>query len=295
MKLTLYLAAIAVGSAAPLCSQQVGGNTSRTWPGQRVIMLRGFGAVHTARDSTRERTFVGINIVMPVSRVEGRHVWVVSTSGSDSGWVPIEHARLLYGSLAYFDSLLTRNPNSWDSFLRRAEAEHALNLRDDATMDYSRAIKLRPREAFLYLRRGRHYSTLKDCRRALEDFDTAIRLAPTSARQGYNLRAELYSLESGVYVGCPDSSVRNRDLGLTLAKRAVALDHSRATLLTILAAAYANAGDYQKAAQVQREALARADFPPGYQGENEKQLAEYLTACRAHAAESGESRDSVCK
>jgi hypothetical protein len=294
MKLTPYLAGISV-FAAPLHSQQLAGDTSQLAPGQRIIMLRGFGAVHTARDSSRERTFVGINIVMPVSRVDGRHVWVVSTSGGDSGWVSVERARPLYGSLAYFDSLLTSDPNNWDSFLRRAEAEHALNLRDDATMDYSRAIALHPREAFLYLRRGRQYSTLKNCRQALNDFDTAVRLAPTSARQGYNLRAELYGLESGVYAGCADSSVRNPDLALALAKKAVALDHSRATLLTILAAAYANVNDYQNAARVQRAALARADFPPGYRKENEEHLAEYVTACRAHAAAGGKSRDPVCK
>ena len=76
-----------------------------------------------------------------------------------------------------------RDPRDWDAYLRRAEAEHALNLRDAATFDYSKAIALHPGEAFLYLRRGRHYNTVKRCMQALEDFDRAIDLTPTSAHQ----------------------------------------------------------------------------------------------------------------
>jgi len=71
------------------------------------------------------------------------------------------------------------------------------------------AIELHPAEAFLYLRRGRHYNSLRACDRALSDFDKAITLAPTSALQGYNLLVELYSLESSVYSGCPDSTRRD--------------------------------------------------------------------------------------
>src|SRR5207244_12127039 len=88
-----------------------------------------------------------------------------------------------------------RQPDRWGAYLRRAEAEHALNQRDAATADYGKAIELHPAEAFLYLRRGRHYHALRACDRALSDFDKAITLAPTSAPQGYNLVVELYSLE----------------------------------------------------------------------------------------------------
>src|SRR5205814_3784441 len=67
-----------------------------------------------------------------------------------------------------------------DAYLRRAEAEHALNQREAATQDYGAAIRLHPLEAFLYLRRGRHYTTLHACDKALSDFDKATSLAPTS-------------------------------------------------------------------------------------------------------------------
>jgi hypothetical protein len=52
--------------------------------------------------------------------------------------------------------LSERNPNDWDAYLRRAEANQALNQREAAALDYTKAIALHPSEAFLYLRRGRH-------------------------------------------------------------------------------------------------------------------------------------------
>jgi len=244
--------------------------------GQRIVMLRGFGAVHLGDANDAPQTRVGINLVMPVRRVDGRRVWIVSTSGGDSGWVDVGDIRLLSGVIAYFDSSIARDPQNWDAYLRRAEAEHALNLRDAATADYSRAIDLHPNEAFLYLRRGRHYNTLKDCPKEMADFERAIALAPRSMSQDYNLVAELHSLESGVYFGCPDTTFRDSARGLALAKQAVAEDGSRATLETILAAAYAQAGDAINAVKTQRHALARPDFPPGYRAEAEQALARYV-------------------
>lgn len=252
-------------------------DTAGGWVGQRIIMLQGMGAVHVADTSDVTRTRVGINLVMPVRRVSGREVWIVSTSGGDSGWVDIGSVRLLNGAIAHFDTLVARDPRDWDAYLRRAEAEHALNVRDASTADFSKAIALHPSEAFLYLRRGRHYNTLKECAKEIEDFDRAVALAPTSARQDYNLVAEVHSLAAGVYFACPDTTFRDYSRGLALAKRAVDEDSSRATLVTILAAAYAQSGDLTNAVKTQRRALARPDFPPGYRDEAERELARYIS------------------
>jgi hypothetical protein len=276
----LILAAFLPLAKADAAAQTISGD-SAAWIGQRIIMLHGMGAVHEPGKGPEPRTEVGINLVMPVHRIEGRRVWVVSTSGGDSGWVDIAGVRLLTGSTAYFDSLITADPRDWDAYLRRAEAEHALNARDASTADYSKAIELHPDEAFLYLRRGRHYNTLRECAREVEDFDIAIKLAPTSARQDYNFIAEVTSLEAGVYFACADTTFRDYARGLALAKQAADADPSRATLVTILAAAYAQSGDYANAVRTQRQALARADFPPAYRAENERTLARYVAAAAA--------------
>lgn len=250
------------------------------WLGLPIVMLRGWGAVHHANHD-RARTAVGINIVTTVVRVEGSRLWVNSTGADTSGWIDSRDVLPLTQAIPYFDSLIARNPLDWDAYLRRAEAEHALNQRDAAIADYTKAIDLHPGEAFLYLRRGRHYNTLKSCENELRDFETAIRLAPHSSRQDYNLVAELYSLESGVYANCPDVAFRNPQRALATALRAVALDPSRPTLLTILASAYERSGDFKQAIKFQRQALESPRFPPGYREDAERQLHHYEQALAA--------------
>ena len=263
MRIRLIVAAVVV-----LCGQSL---PAQELVGQRIIMLRGWAAVRHA-DNDRARTSVGINLVSEVVRVQGDRVWVGSTGGDDSGWVDRKDVLPLSEAIAYFDQAIQQNARDWDAYLRRAEVKHALNQRESATADYTRAIELHPTEAFLYLRRGRHLMTRKICDGAMRDFAQAIRLAPTSVRQDYNLTAELYSLQSGVYASCPDGAFRDGRRAVETAAQAVSLDPSRPTLLTILAAAYASANDFSSAVQFQQRALNSSRFPSGYRDEAERQL-----------------------
>jgi tetratricopeptide (TPR) repeat protein len=272
---------VLLSGAALLCPTLVG-QTPRAspgagaaWVGQRIVMLNGMGEVHRLVDSTQASTAVGINLVAPVARAEGRRLWIVATSGDDSGWVDSSAVRRLSEAIPYLDTLIERDSSDWGAYLRRAEAEHALNQREPATLDYTRAIDLYPREAFLYLRRGRHYTTLHDCDRALEDFDKAIAWAPTSAAQGYNLTAELYSLESGVSSGCTDSTRRDPGRALAAIQHAIALDSSRTTFLVILAGAYASGGDLRAAVKALKRALDSPRAAPAYRDAWQRQLGEY--------------------
>ena len=110
---------------------------------------------------------------------------------------------------------------------------------------------------------------------AMRDFAEAIRLSPTSVRQDYDLTAELYSLQSGVYASCPESAFRDGRRAVETAAQAVALDPSRPTLLTILAAAYASTNDFASAVQFQQRALNSSRFPPRYRDDAERQLRQY--------------------
>jgi tetratricopeptide (TPR) repeat protein len=275
---SILIVAICLHGLAVTTQANSGANqTDQLGVDEPIVMLRGWGAVHHAAHD-RARTAVGINIVTTVARVEGSRLWVTSTGGDNSGWIDSREVLPLTQAIPYFNSLIAHNPLDWDAYLRRAEAEHALNQRDVATADYTRAIELHPGEAFLYLRRGRHYNTLKLCENELRDFETAIRLAPHSSKQDYNLVAELYSLESGVYANCPDVAYRDPRRALATARRAIALDPTRPTLLTILAGAYERSGDLQKAIKAQRQALASPRFPPGYRQDGERQLRHYEQA-----------------
>jgi len=267
----------AIGAQLVSAPQQ---QSEKSWAGQPIVMLHGWGAVHH-RDRDLARTSVGINIVTTVVRVEGHRLWLNSTGGDNSGWVDVKDVLLLSQAVPYFNALIASNHRNWDAYLRRAEAEHALNQREAATNDYSKAIELHPAEAFLFLRRGRHYNTLKSCESALHDFEEAIRLTPHSAKQDYNLKAELYSLESGVYANCPDISLRDPRRAIVTARRAVTLDPSRPTLLTILADAHARAGELEQAIKFQQQALSSPRFPPAYREGAEQQLHQYQQALAA--------------
>jgi tetratricopeptide (TPR) repeat protein len=202
---TLFLSGECIGQQSP----SGGTDSLRSWVGQRILILKGLGEVHRAAESSRVRSSVGINLVSGVARAERSRLWIRSTSGNDSGWVDTTIAIRLSEAIPYLSAMIARDSANWDLYLRRAEAEHALNQREAATVDYTTAIRLHPTEAFLHLRRGRHYNTVHECDKELADFEQAIALRPTSAPQGYDLIAELYSLESVVYSGCPDSTRRD--------------------------------------------------------------------------------------
>src|SRR5260370_15577687 len=272
------IACVCLLAGAPALSQTVRVLADSGWVGQRIVMLKGMGEVHSPLDSTHVASAVGINLVTSVVRVEGHRLWVVSTGGVDSGWVDSVAVRRLPEAMPYLTALIERDPSNWDAYLRRAEAEHALNGRQVGTLDYSKAIDLHPSEAFLYLRRGRHYATLHICAEALNDFEKAISLAPSSTPQSYNLVAELYSLESGVYSGCPDSTRRDPLRAIAAIQHAIALDSTRATFLVILANAYASGGNLRAAIEALKRALALPGAAPLYRSELERQLGEYQRA-----------------
>ena len=244
------------------------------WAGKRIVLLHGLGEFHPG-DGSSVRDAVGVNLVTVVVRIDGDRVWIDSTGGDQRGWVEKNNAMLLEDAPPYLEGLVRDDPTNWDAWLRRAEVEHALNQREASLADYTKAISLHPGEAFLFLRRGRHLWTMRDCQRALADYQRALDLSSRSAVSGYDLAAEVLSLQAGVYDGCPDTSFRDSKKALAADQGAVRRAPERPTLLSILAAAYASAGNFEKAAETQRQALASPQFPPGYREQGTAQLQSY--------------------
>jgi tetratricopeptide (TPR) repeat protein len=248
------------------------------WDGKRIVMLTGFGD-YFAQSSDGKTVLVkpdglGVNIVAVAHSVEGDRVWIEANGNGDApvGWINKGNAILLDGAIEYFTSRVEHDPHDWDSFLRRAEAEHALNKRDAAIADYSRAIELHSEEPFLFLRRGRMFRILKNCPRAAADFEQAARLRPDWA--------EAYNMAAGVYVDCPDASWRDPAKAIALIKHAMTLSPNP-TYLTVLALAYFRSGDLDKAVAEQRQAVESPAFPPGYREEALRQLHDYEAALAA--------------
>jgi hypothetical protein len=231
-----------------------------TWIGQRIIILRGLGEVNTIDTNGNIQTKEVPNIVAPVSRIEGDRIWILSPGEiTPGGWVDKGNVILLTEAISYFSALIEKNPKDWDAYFRKADAEHALNKREEAILDYSSAIQLDPGNAYLYFRRARSYHARQMCDKAIADYGEVIRLSHDSI-----MSADAYSRQAGLYANCPDSSMQNPKKAIALAEKAISLDKSHPAYLTLLASAYARDGQIEKAIIAQKKAIDSPNFPPGY-------------------------------
>src|SRR6516162_2419982 len=231
-----------------------------SWAGRRIVILKGFGDYFAAGRNGRPRLIkpegLGVNIVAVVDHLDGDRAWIRANGAGDSavGWVQKSNTIFLEDAVSFFTSQIRKNVNDWDPYLRRAEAEHALNQREAALADYTRAIELHPGEPFLYVRRGRHSQTMRACLEASVDFQEAAKLKPRWA--------EPYNLLAGVYANCPDPKYRDPQKVIGAIQRAIALDSGRhPTYLTVLALAYFQSSQLEKAVSTQKDALASPAFP----------------------------------
>ena len=132
---------------------------------------------------------------------------------------------------------------------------------DKAVADFNEAVRLAPKCAGAYDSRGVAWQGKGEIDRGIADFNTAIRLDPKDA-QGYNNMSWLRST-------CPQSRYRDGKEALELATKACKLSRGKNYKnLDTLAAAYAEAGEFDEAVQWQTNAceLAPAEDKPDYQG-----------------------------
>jgi tetratricopeptide (TPR) repeat protein len=124
---------------------------------------------------------------------------------------------------------------------------------DKALTDYDEAARLDPRRPEPYVSRGRLWVAKKEYREAFIDYDKAIDLDPNYA-DAHNWRAWLRAT-------CREEVFRNGKEAVESAKRACELTNGKEpTYLSTLAAAHAEAKEFDQAVKYQKQALTFPEY-----------------------------------
>jgi tetratricopeptide (TPR) repeat protein len=124
---------------------------------------------------------------------------------------------------------------------------------DKALADYEEAVRLLPGYALAYRNRAGCFLKKKEYAKAINDYEKALQLAP-DVPYTYNLEARLLAT-------CPDEKFRDGKKALEMAKKAVAMYSGvNGSFLDTLAAAHAEAGEFDEAVKAQEKAFTDPAF-----------------------------------
>ncbi len=197
----------------------------------------------------------------------------------------------LEGAKEDFDRVLALRPGFSKAWLNRAAVYYQQGQYREAIADYTQLVRLRPKDQSLLadalLGRGHCHYMLRRFPQAVADYNAVLEIDPGNVlaytyrgdvrfdQQAYGLAAADYRravdlggagartyLSAAWFLAtCPSSRYRDAELALQAAQRAIELAGEQDwRCLEALAAAYANAGDFEKAIAYQTKVLELA--PP---------------------------------
>jgi protein O-mannosyl-transferase len=161
----------------------------------------------------------------------------------------------LDGAIAYYSACLAILPNQAETQYNLASALLRKGRTDEAIAHYKKVIELRPDSADAHANLGSAFLAKSQVRDAIAEYRNALSISPENVAAQSNL-AWLLATSS-------DPSLRNGPEAVELAKQAEAessRSESRAVVLRILAAAYAEAGLFGEARQTAQQALQAAEI-----------------------------------
>jgi tetratricopeptide (TPR) repeat protein len=151
-------------------------------------------------------------------------------------------------AIADFTKAIEVNPRSFFPYDHRSNAWLAKGEYDKSIADCTKAMGLYPEDTTVCTRRGGAWQAKGEYVKAVADYTKAVALAPKDAGATNNL-AVFYSI-------CADAKYRDGKKAVELAKKADQLSGGKNyAVLSTLAAAYAESGDFVKARELQQKGI----------------------------------------
>jgi tetratricopeptide (TPR) repeat protein len=188
-------------------------------------------------------------------------------------------------------------------YLSRAVAFREIKDWDNAIADYSQVIKRSPTNCGAYFTRGVAYGEAGKYEKAIDDFTKAMELGYnqgialcnralawedrgqwqkavadyTEAIRSDSTMEDAYNQLAWLYATCPESSVRNGGEAVRIAKQACEMTQwTNSSFVGTLAAAYAEAADFDNAVRLQKKVLSMNDLSETEKKEEEERLKLFL-------------------
>lgn len=238
---------------AAWCVLAVSAQAQDRWLGQYVFWKDG------AQAKVGERR-VNIELILfpaRVGKVNGEWLWL------GRAWVRTSDVHTRDQALAYYNGQVRRNPRDARALRARGSVWSHLGKVDEVLADYTESLCLDPSSAVTYNNRGVAWSDKGEPENAIKDCTEAIRLDPTYA-YAYNGIAWLRATY-------PLDRYRDGAEAVKVATKACELTNFKdANHLDTLAAAHAEAGQFDQAVEWQQKALdlaceaEKASFAPGW-------------------------------
>jgi RNA polymerase sigma factor (sigma-70 family) len=158
-------------------------------------------------------------------------------------------------ALADYNEAIRLNPQMVAAYVNRGQIYNMAGHYDDAITDFNQAIQLDPERPIPYLNRGVAYGAKAEYDKAVADFNSALELDPDFSPAYNNLAWTLAT--------CPQAALRNGQQAVQDATKACALSGwNNINQLDTLAAAYAEAGDFENAVKSETKVLATPNLAP---------------------------------
>ncbi len=147
-----------------------------------------------------------------------------------------------------YTEVIRLDPEYVNAYSGRATSLNSKKEYDKAIIDYAAALKLEPTNSYALFSKAATLAKLKKYREAVEHFDKALKLDPS---------ASIYQIYARFRGTCPDAKYRDGKKAVEMAKSAIEKAGKDADweYSATLAAAYAEAGDFELAVSEQRKAL----------------------------------------